>query len=51
MSGPMCGPALDPDQKAGSPCRSPNPGRKDHPQKEIWGGDRCIYLGDNDILC
>ena len=51
MSGPMCGPVLDPDRKAGSPCWSPNLWTKRNPWKKIGGGQRCTYPEDNDILC
>ena len=51
MPGPTCGPALDPERKAGSPCRSPNLWRKHDPWKKISGGERCTYPEDSDILC
>ena len=49
MSGPMCGPTLDPRPKSWKSVSVPKGGNAT-PMENVGGGERCTYR-DNGILC
>ena len=52
MSGPMCGPALDPRPKSLKFRVDPKIcGGNETPRKKFGVGERCTHPEDDDILC